>query len=286
MKAIVIGLDGASFELIEPWMEEGVLPNIKKVIAEGVYGDMRSCLPPVTAPNWKCYSTEKNPGKLGIFWWENMSVPSKIHNIRLVKIRPEERLAATLELNLASCLVTGCGEAGGMGYWAATQVKGLSPEIFIVSVADVVHVTEGSTLVTASLNRTWRGDESLTGSETVARYQMDIMGTRETQSVLLTGVCPIKPINGKIVQMTLWESDQFIVPEKQGNACRGKGLAVEPLGQGHIHRTKRRVKGGNKTGLITYPLKGGEVLLKSRMRENLKSGSVRGLIAASGRRWL
>ncbi len=31
-----------------------------------------------------------------------MSVPSKIHNILLVKIRPEERLAATSELNLAS----------------------------------------------------------------------------------------------------------------------------------------------------------------------------------------
>ncbi|MCK4736864.1 MAG: hypothetical protein KAT65_30705 [Methanophagales archaeon] len=33
-------------------------------------------------------------------------------------------------------------------------------------------------------------------------------------------------------------------------------------------------------------LKGGKVLLKSRRRENLKSCSVRGLIAASGRRWL
>ena len=209
-----------------------------------------------------------------------MSVPSKIHNIQLVQIQPKEK-SATLELNLASSLVTGCGEAKGMGYWAATQVKGLSPEIFIISVADVVHVTEGSTLVTASLNRTWRGDESLTGSETVARYQMDIMGTREGQSVLLTGVCAIKPIDGKIVQTTLWESDQFIVPEKRGNARGGKGLAVEPLGQGHIHRTKRRVKGGNKTGLITYPLKDGEVLLKSRMRENLKSCSVRGLIVTS-----
>jgi len=31
-----------------------------------------------------------------------MSVPSKIHNIRLVKIQPEERLAATSELSLAS----------------------------------------------------------------------------------------------------------------------------------------------------------------------------------------
>ena len=58
-----------------------------------------------------------------------MSVPSKVHNIQLVKIQPEERLAATLELNPASSLVTGCGEARGMGYRAATQVKGLSPEI-------------------------------------------------------------------------------------------------------------------------------------------------------------
>lgn len=77
MKIIVIGLDGASFELIEPWIEDGVLPNIEKVRENGVYGDMRSCLPPVTAPNWKCYSTGKNPGKLGIFWWENIDVKKK-----------------------------------------------------------------------------------------------------------------------------------------------------------------------------------------------------------------
>ena len=55
MKIIVIGLDGASFELIELWIEEGVLPNIRKVREKGVYGDMRSCLLPVTVPNWKCY---------------------------------------------------------------------------------------------------------------------------------------------------------------------------------------------------------------------------------------
>ncbi|MCW3134681.1 MAG: group II intron reverse transcriptase/maturase [Methanophagales archaeon] len=164
-----------------------------------------------------------------------MSVPSKIHNVQLVEIQPEERLAATSELNLASCLVTGCGEARGMGYWAATQVKGFSPKIHVVSEADVVHLTEGSILVAVSPNLqssniagsdgTWRGDESPMGSKTVARYQMDIMGTREGQSVLLTGVCAIKPINGKIVQTTLWESDQLIVPLKWGNAHGGKELA-------------------------------------------------------------
>jgi hypothetical protein len=140
-----------------------------------------------------------------------MSVPSKVHAIPLLKIQPEERLAATLELNPAPSLVTGCGEAKGMGYCAATQAKGSSPEIIIVSVADVAHVTEGCTRFTVN----WRGDESLTGSETVTRYQMDSMGTWEAPDVLLTGVCPIKPINGKmIIQTALWESDQFIVQIK------------------------------------------------------------------------
>jgi len=222
--------------------------------------------------------------------------PRKTMLSSLVKVRPEERLATTSELNLAPSLVTGCGEARGMGYWAATQVKGLSPEILSVSVADVVSVTEGSTLIVVSPNLqswnragssgTWRGDASPTGSETVARYHRDSRVTREAQSALLPGVCPIKPINGKIAQKALWESDQFIVPKKQGNACRGKGLAEEPVGQGHIHRTKRRVMDGNKTGPLTYLENYREVLLKSRMRENLTSGSVRGLIAASGRRRL
>ena len=53
-----------------------------------------------------------------------MCVASKIHNILLVQLQPEERLAASPERNLASSLVTGCGEVWGMGYGAATQVKG------------------------------------------------------------------------------------------------------------------------------------------------------------------
>lgn len=73
-KTIVVGLDGAHFELLEPWMEEGELPNIKRAIEGGVTADMESVLPPVTSPNWKSYATGKNPGKLGIFWWENVDM--------------------------------------------------------------------------------------------------------------------------------------------------------------------------------------------------------------------
>jgi hypothetical protein len=43
----------------------------------------------------------------------------------------------------------------------------------------------------------------------VARYQRDIRGTREGQSVLLMGVCAIKPIDGKMVQTTRWDCEAF-----------------------------------------------------------------------------
>lgn len=76
-KVIVLGLDGAGFELLDPWLKRGKLPNISTILSKGVYADMQACLPPVTCPNWKCYSTGKNPGKLGMFWWRNFSRNSK-----------------------------------------------------------------------------------------------------------------------------------------------------------------------------------------------------------------
>jgi len=69
---VVLGIDGAHFELIEPWMDAGDLPNLKRAVESGVTADLQSVLPPVTSPNWKAYLTGKNPGKFGIFWWENI----------------------------------------------------------------------------------------------------------------------------------------------------------------------------------------------------------------------
>ena len=77
MKMIVIGLDGASFDLINPWLKAEKLPNLNRLITNGVRGSSKSCLPPTTSPNWKCYSTGKNPGKLGIFWWENIDLVNR-----------------------------------------------------------------------------------------------------------------------------------------------------------------------------------------------------------------
>lgn len=72
MRTFVLGLDGCSWRLLDPWIERGELPALKALRDEAAWGEMESCLPPVTSPNWKCYATGRNPGRLGVFWWENI----------------------------------------------------------------------------------------------------------------------------------------------------------------------------------------------------------------------
>jgi predicted AlkP superfamily phosphohydrolase/phosphomutase len=66
-KVVIIGLDAATWTLIRPWMAEGGMPNLAKLMKEGVSGSFRSILPPITPPAWTSFMTGKNPGKHGVF---------------------------------------------------------------------------------------------------------------------------------------------------------------------------------------------------------------------------
>lgn len=67
MKVFVLGLDGATFDLIDPWVSQGHLPNMKRVMDEGVHGSLMAAIPAHSAPSWSSFITGKNPGKHGIF---------------------------------------------------------------------------------------------------------------------------------------------------------------------------------------------------------------------------
>jgi predicted AlkP superfamily phosphohydrolase/phosphomutase len=66
-KLLVIGLDGASFNVLDPLVEKGYLPNIANLIAGGARADLETTFPPITAVAWSSFMTGKNPGKHGIF---------------------------------------------------------------------------------------------------------------------------------------------------------------------------------------------------------------------------
>lgn len=66
-KVLVVGLDGATFDVFTPFMRRGLLPNLSRLIEEGVSGLLRSVVPPVSGPAWVSFMTGKNPGRHGIY---------------------------------------------------------------------------------------------------------------------------------------------------------------------------------------------------------------------------
>jgi predicted AlkP superfamily phosphohydrolase/phosphomutase len=66
-KVLVIGLDGATLDLIQPWVDEGFLPTFAKMMTNGTWGRLESVILPLTGPAWISFMTGKNPGKHGIY---------------------------------------------------------------------------------------------------------------------------------------------------------------------------------------------------------------------------
>ena len=79
-KTIIIGLDAACWEYIDPLLKEGRLTNIRKMMNNGSHGILESVLPPISPVAWSSILTGTNPGKHGVFGWKkidrkNSSIP-------------------------------------------------------------------------------------------------------------------------------------------------------------------------------------------------------------------
>ncbi|MFC1634150.1 alkaline phosphatase family protein [Planctomycetota bacterium] len=66
-KVLIIGLDGVTFDVIDPLMEEGLLPNLAGLIAKGTSGRMLSTVPPISGPSWISLATGLKPERTSIY---------------------------------------------------------------------------------------------------------------------------------------------------------------------------------------------------------------------------
>ena len=66
-KLVVLGFDGVDAKLASRWMDEGKLPNLAKLRAQGTFSPLRSTIPSQTPVSWSTFSTGLNPGRHGIF---------------------------------------------------------------------------------------------------------------------------------------------------------------------------------------------------------------------------
>ncbi len=68
-KTIIIGWDGATWDLLGPWVAAGKLPNLARLMRRGVHGVLQSTPMPLSPAAWSTIITGQNPGKHGVFDW-------------------------------------------------------------------------------------------------------------------------------------------------------------------------------------------------------------------------
>jgi predicted AlkP superfamily phosphohydrolase/phosphomutase len=66
-KVLLVGWDGATFDLIQPWVDQGLMPNLAQLMAMGSSRRLRSVIPTLSPPAWTTFITGKNPGRHGTF---------------------------------------------------------------------------------------------------------------------------------------------------------------------------------------------------------------------------
>ncbi len=65
-RVLVVGLDGATLQLLGPWLENGDLPCLSRLYREGVRGSLQSIIPALSPEAWSTFMTGKHPGQHGV----------------------------------------------------------------------------------------------------------------------------------------------------------------------------------------------------------------------------
>lgn len=66
-KVLVIGLDGATLDVVLPAVSQGLMPNLAQLLVQGASGTLNSTIPAMSPPAWTSMITGQNPGKHGIY---------------------------------------------------------------------------------------------------------------------------------------------------------------------------------------------------------------------------
>ncbi|MBL7147242.1 MAG: alkaline phosphatase family protein [Nanoarchaeota archaeon] len=66
-KVVVLFLDGGTWDIIDPLLKVGKLPNLDKLIKKGTRATIKSTIPPLTSFVWPSILTGKGAGKHGVY---------------------------------------------------------------------------------------------------------------------------------------------------------------------------------------------------------------------------
>ncbi|MGE5245120.1 MAG: alkaline phosphatase family protein [Betaproteobacteria bacterium] len=129
-RVFVMGFDGMDPTLARKWMDEGKLPNLKKLADEGTFTTLGSTIPSESPTAWSSFATGVNPGKHDIYDFLIRDFKTYFPDFNMVKREPPEFLWGLIPTKLPKVIST----RGGTSFWVYAGRDGIRSRVLTVPV--------------------------------------------------------------------------------------------------------------------------------------------------------
>ena len=76
-KVLIVGIDGVPYSLLNTYIKNDVMPNLKKILSQGFrLHQMNASIPDVSSVSWTSFNTGVNPGEHGIYGFTDLKPDS------------------------------------------------------------------------------------------------------------------------------------------------------------------------------------------------------------------
>jgi predicted AlkP superfamily phosphohydrolase/phosphomutase len=129
-RVFVIGFDGMDPTLARKWMDEGKLPNLKKLSEEGVFRTLNTTQPSESPTAWASFATGANPGKHSIYDFLRRDFDTYLPDFNMIRREPPEFLWGFFPKKRPRIVST----RGGTSFWVHAANDGVRSVVLTVPV--------------------------------------------------------------------------------------------------------------------------------------------------------
>jgi len=123
-RLIILGFDGLDPVLTQQWMDDGSLPNFRKLAAMGGFHSLPTSNPPQSPVAWSDFATGSGPGEHGIYDFLRRDPETYLPDFSISRVIPPEDFLSLFGMELPLDDAEIINRRIGTPFWSAVEEQG------------------------------------------------------------------------------------------------------------------------------------------------------------------